>query len=63
MYEAMHGASMVSNVKGPDYTRWLRSEEVVNAATIGSARALGFDKIGRIAPGYKADIVFLNLRR
>ena len=23
MYEAMHCASMVSNVQGPDYTRWL----------------------------------------
>lgn len=63
MYEAMHCASMVSNVQGPDYTRWLRSEEVLNAATIGSARALGFDKIGRIAPGYKADIVFLDLHK
>ncbi|HEX2891237.1 amidohydrolase family protein [Vineibacter terrae] len=63
MYEAMHCASMVSNVQGPDFTRWLRSEEVLNAATIGSARALGFDKIGRIAPGYKADIVFLNLQK
>ena len=33
-----------------------------SAATEGSARALGLDKqIGRIAPGYKADIVFLDL--
>jgi guanine deaminase len=63
MYEAMHCASMVSNVRGPDYTRWLRSEEVLAAATVGSARALGFDKIGRIAPGYKADIVFLDLEK
>jgi 5-methylthioadenosine/S-adenosylhomocysteine deaminase len=28
---------------------------------VGSARALGFDRIGRIAEGYKADIVFLDL--
>jgi guanine deaminase len=63
MYEAMHYASMVSNVRGPDFTRWLKSEEVLNAATVGSARALGFEKIGRIAPGYKADIVFLNLEK
>jgi 5-methylthioadenosine/S-adenosylhomocysteine deaminase len=54
---------MVSNVRGPDFTRWLRSEEVLHAATVGSARALGFDKIGRIAPGYKADIVFLDLEK
>ncbi len=61
MYEAMHIASMVSNVRSPDSERWLSTREVVEAATIGSARALGFEKIGRIAPGYKADIVFLDL--
>ena len=36
--------------------------EVLRAATEGSARTLGLHKqIGRIAPGYKADIVFLDL--
>jgi len=63
MYEAMRYASMVSSVRGPDYTRWLATEEVLNAATVGSARALGFERIGRIAPGFKADIVFLALDR
>ena len=48
--------------KGPDTDRWLTTEEVLEAATAGSARALGFgDKLGRIAKGYKADIVFLDL--
>src|SRR5690606_28215550 len=41
--------------------RWMKTEEVLLAATEGSARALGFEKIGRIAEGYKADIVFLDL--
>ena len=62
MYESMRLASMVSNAQGPDTDRWLTTEEVLAAATEGSARALGFgDKLGRIAPGYKADIVFLDL--
>jgi guanine deaminase len=62
MYEAMRFASLASKVRGPDWQRWITTDEVLEAATAGSARALGFgDKLGRIAPGYKADIVFLDL--
>ncbi len=62
MYESMRLASMASKTQGPDTDRWLTTGEVLVAATEGSARALGFgDKLGRIAPGYKADIVFLDL--
>jgi len=53
---------MVSKAQGPDTDRWLTTGEVLSAATEGSARALGFgDRVGRIAPTYKADIVFLDL--
>jgi guanine deaminase len=63
MYESMRLASMVSKTQGPDTDRWLTTGEVLTAATEGSARALGFgDKLGRIAPGYKADITLLSLR-
>lgn len=62
MYEAMRLASFASKVQGPDTERWLSTDDVVEAATVGSARALGFDdKLGRIAEGYKADLVFLDL--
>ncbi len=61
MYEAMRVASYMSHVRGPDVDRWLATSEVLKAATEGSARALGFDDLGRIAPGYKADIVFVDL--
>jgi guanine deaminase len=61
MYEQMRLASMVSKVQGPDIEKWLTTEEVLHAATEGSARALGFEKLGRIEKGYKADIVFLDL--
>jgi guanine deaminase len=62
MYEAMRLASFVSKAHGPDWQRWLSTREVALAATEGSARALGFgDRIGRIAPGYKADLVMLDL--
>jgi guanine deaminase len=49
-------------VQGPDWQRWLTTREAALAATAGSARALGFgDRIGKLAPGYKADIVMLDL--
>jgi guanine deaminase len=62
MYEAMRLASFVSKVQGPDIGRWLTTREAALAATEGSARILGMgDKIGRLAPGYKADLVMLDL--
>jgi guanine deaminase len=62
VYEAMRLASLVSKTRGPDTERWVTTEQVVTAATEGSARALGFpDRVGRLAPGYKADVVFLDL--
>ncbi len=62
MYENMRLASMVSKVQGPDRQNWISTEEVLEAATAGSARALGLgDRIGKLEAGYKADIVFLDL--
>jgi 5-methylthioadenosine/S-adenosylhomocysteine deaminase len=62
MFEAMRLASFASRLLGTDYRGWLRTEEVLTMATQGSARALGLGHaIGRLAPGYQADIVFLDL--
>ena len=62
MYESMRLASLVSKTRGPDVERWVTTEQVVTAATEGSARALGLEgHIGRLATGYKADVVFLDL--
>ncbi len=61
MYEAMRYASMVSNVRTPDYHAWLTAPEIFAAATAGGAYATGFDKVGKVEKGYFADIVFLDL--
>src|SRR5262249_27602205 len=60
-YQALHFAAAASHARGPDPSCWIAAPQVFAAATAGSARALGFERIGRIAPGYAADIVFLDL--
>ena len=62
MFEAMRWASYLSRVSTTDYRRWLGADEAFRLATEGSAAVLGMaDRIGRLAPGYRADIVFLDL--
>ena len=62
MFEAMRLASFVSRIRSVDAEQWLATEEVLTMATAGSAHALGLgDRIGTLAPGFKADIVFLDL--
>lgn len=62
MFEATRLACNLSRVKGRSPDRWLRAIDAYRLATAGSARVLGMQgQIGRIAPGYKADLVFLDL--
>lgn len=62
VFEAMRIAAYISRVQGPDPRQWLTAAEAFEAATKGGAKALGMERsIGQIAPGFKADIVFLDL--
>jgi 5-methylthioadenosine/S-adenosylhomocysteine deaminase len=62
MFEAMRLAAFGSRVQGLDPREWLTAAEAFEAATVGGARALGLaDRIGQLAPGFKADVVFLDL--
>jgi cytosine/adenosine deaminase-related metal-dependent hydrolase len=62
MFEAMRCAANLSRFAGPDPSRWLTPSEVLKAATQGGARIAGrADDIGRIAVGYRADLVLIDL--
>ena len=62
MFEAMRLACYVSRIQSPDPETWLTAEQALAMATRGSARALGMDDlIGRLAPGFKADLLFIDL--
>ena len=41
----------------------VNTRDVFNAATLGGARALGRDDLGRLSPGAKADIVIADMQR
>lgn len=62
MYEAQRLAALVSRVNNVPPAHWIGSREAFYAATEGGAQCLGFGgTLGRLDPGYKADIVFLDM--
>jgi guanine deaminase len=62
MFEATRLAAFVSRVFDREPDQWIGAGEALRLATEGSAAVLGMaDLIGRLAPGYKADLVFLDL--
>jgi 5-methylthioadenosine/S-adenosylhomocysteine deaminase len=62
MFEAMRHAAFVSRVRGLPPAEWVSAAEAFTMATEGSARVLGMqDFVGKIAKGYKADLVLLDL--
>jgi 5-methylthioadenosine/S-adenosylhomocysteine deaminase len=63
MFDVVKSAALLHKVTQPDYTKWPTADEVLWAATRGGAVSarLG-SQVGAIAPGYKADLVVLDLR-
>ncbi|HVY14165.1 MAG TPA: amidohydrolase family protein [Rhodopila sp.] len=62
MFEAMRLAAFLSRIYDRPAAEWFSAIEALALATEGSAAVLGMaDIIGKIAPGYKADLVFLDL--
>jgi cytosine/adenosine deaminase-related metal-dependent hydrolase len=57
----MRYASLISRLVDKNASG-ARPTDVFNAATVGGARALGRDDLGRLAAGTKADLVIINLR-
>lgn len=57
----MRWASLVCKIVENDFTV-ATAADVFEAATLGGARALRRDDLGRLAPGAKADVVIVGLR-
>jgi guanine deaminase len=61
VFEAMRMAAGLSRIQGRPPEQWLGARDVLYAATEGGAKALGFDRLGRIEKGWKADLVLIDL--
>jgi 5-methylthioadenosine/S-adenosylhomocysteine deaminase len=58
----MRWASLICKIVEHDFTV-ATAADVLTAATLGGARALHREDLGRLAPGAKADIVVVDLRK
>lgn len=62
MFEEIRTATYVQKVYTADPTA-LPVDEVLRMATVNGGRALGFEKLGTIEMGMKADVIVLNTQR
>jgi 5-methylthioadenosine/S-adenosylhomocysteine deaminase len=61
MFESMKLAAILSNVRTPDFSRWVRAIEVLEMSTKNSAYALGMaDRLGSLEVGKEADFVIVD---
>ena len=66
MFEAMRMAAYLSRVGTPDWSRWVSTQEALALAVCGGAGVLGPEpregrRLGRIEPGYLADLLLIDL--
>jgi cytosine/adenosine deaminase-related metal-dependent hydrolase len=62
LFGHLHLLALIHNLRDPDPARWITSREAVNIATVGGAAAMRRPgELGKIAPGYLADIALLDL--
>ena len=58
----MRVAGLLHKVTTPEPERWVGAHEAFEMATAGGARAIGLgDHLGRLAPGFLADVVLVDL--
>ena len=61
LHETMRAVALAHRSREPDRSRWITTGDVLNMATAGGAGAMRQDKLGRIAPGFAADLAVYRL--
>ncbi len=60
MFEALRLGATLSRAQTANSEDWVTTREALSMATTGSAQILGLEKVGMIAEGWAADLVFLD---
>ena len=61
LWGALKMTGLVHTLADSDWATWPNASEILDVAYRGGARALGWQDIGALAPGMKADIAILDL--
>jgi 5-methylthioadenosine/S-adenosylhomocysteine deaminase len=61
MHEAMRAVAVAHRSGESDRSRWITAGDVLQMATTGGAAALRYKKLGKISPGFAADLVVYRL--
>lgn len=62
VWSAAKTIGLVQKVADPDWRRWPTADEILDCVLLGGARSMRLaDRIGRIAPGYDADLILIDL--
>lgn len=64
LFEVMRLAMMLPRLGDDDWRAWMPAPEILRMATEGGAAALGLaGRLGRVAPGWVADLVLIDVER
>jgi guanine deaminase len=62
MLRAVAATALAQKLRGDDHDRWIDARDAWTAGTSGGAMALGqADRLGHVAPGYRADLALYRL--
>jgi 5-methylthioadenosine/S-adenosylhomocysteine deaminase len=62
VWQAAKAMGLVQHIASPNWTRWPKAAEILDCVILGGARSMRLEnKIGKIAAGFEADLIMIDL--